>query len=136
MSPNVPTVHVNASLPDILDQMLKADIKRIVVLDEQERAVGIITDGDLVARVGPAERPNVLQALGARVRGKNLEPGSITARDLMSQRVLSAPRETMMTEAITLMLREGRKRLVVVDERGYPIGIVDRQTLMAASLGK
>ena len=38
MSANVPVVHVNTYLPDILDQMLKADIKRIVVLDEQERA--------------------------------------------------------------------------------------------------
>jgi CBS domain-containing protein len=135
MSPDVPVVHVNDDLIDVLKQILRADIKRVVVLDEQDRAVGIITDGDLVARVSPAQRPHVLQALAKRVLGTGALRGNVTARELMSERVLSAPAETTVAEAIALMLREGRKRLVVVDEQGRPIGIVDRQTLLAASLG-
>ncbi len=135
MSPNVPTVHVNDDLVDVLHRILQADIKRVIVLDEQDRPVGIITDGDLVARVNPTIRRNVLQALTARVMGTDIQRGNETARDLMSQQVLSAPPETTVAEAISLMLREGRKRLVVVDTAQHPIGIVDRQTLMAASLG-
>jgi CBS domain-containing protein len=135
MSPNVPIVHVNDDLVDVLKPILRADIKRVVVLDEQDRAVGIITDGDLVARVGPAARPNVLRALAERVLGTGALRGNATARELMSEKVLSAPAETTVTEAIALLLREGRKRLIVVDERGHPIGIVDRQSLLAASLG-
>jgi CBS domain-containing protein len=115
--------------------MLQADVKRVVVLDEQERPVGIITDGDLVARVSPVLRRNVLQALAARVLRSDLSRGEASAREVMSESVLSAPQETTIVEAITLMLREGRKRLVVVDEQGRPIGIVDRQTLLAASIG-
>jgi CBS domain-containing protein len=97
--------------------------------------VGIITDGDVVARVSPVVRRNVLQTLAARVLKTDVSRGQATARELMSEHVLSAPGETTLIEAINLMLREGRKRLVVVDGQGHPIGIVDRQTLMAASLG-
>ncbi len=101
----------------------------------KEKPVGIITDGDLVARVSPVMRSNVLQALAARIMGTNVSRGHATARELMSEKVLLAPGDTTIVEAINLMLHDGRKRLVVVDEQGYPIGIVDRQTLMAASLG-
>lgn len=135
MSPDVPVVHVNDDLVDVLQHMLQADIKRVVVLDEQDRAAGIITDGDVVARVSPVMRQNVLRALVARVLGTGLMRGSVTARELMSEKVLSARPETTVVEAISMMLHEARKRLVVVDEHGKPIGIVDRQTLLAASLG-
>jgi CBS-domain-containing membrane protein len=136
MSRNVPTVRVNDDLVDVLERIITAAIKRVVVLDEQDRAAGIITDGDLVSRVSPALRPNVLQALVARALGAGLKRGYVTARELMSERVLSAPAETPVVEAINLMLRQGRKRLVVVDQAGLPIGIVDRQTLLAACLGR
>ena len=135
MSTDIPLVHANDDLTDVLEKMLKADIKRVVVLDEQERAVGVITESDVVARVSPVERPNILQILAARIVATNVERGHVTARELMSENVLSAPPETTVVDAISLMLRDGRKRLIVVDEHGHPIGIVDRQTLMAASMG-
>jgi CBS domain-containing protein len=135
MSTDVPTVHINDDLADILRHMLRAEIKRVIVLDEQEKPVGIITDGDLVARVNPAVRGSILQALAARVTGTSVSRGQATARDLMSEKVLLATGDTSIVEAVNLMLHEARKRLVVVDEQGHPIGIVDRQTLMAASLG-
>jgi CBS domain-containing protein len=135
MSTDVPLVHTGDDLVDVLQPMLKADIKRVVVVDDQNHPVGIITDGDVVARVSPVMRRNVLQSFAARVLGTDVSRGRATARELMSEHVLSAPRETTVSEAISLMLREGRKRLVVVDADGHPIGIVDRQTLMAATLG-
>lgn len=135
MSSDIPIVHVNDDLADILQRMLQTDVKRMIVLDEQEKPVGIITDGDLVARVSPVMRVNVLQALAARVIGTDVRRGHAAARDLMSEKVLTATKDTTLVEAINLMLHEGRKRLVVVDEHEHPLGIVDRQTLLAASLG-
>lgn len=135
MTSEVPVVHVNDDLTDVLQHLLKADIKRVIVLDEQDRPAGIITDGDLVARVSPVMRRNVLQALAAKMMGTDVKRGEVTAGELMSEHVLTAPPSTSLVEAINLMLHEGRKRVVVVDEQGRPLGIVDRQTLMAASLG-
>ena len=135
MSPNVPTVHVNDALAEVLRQILSASIRRVIVLDEQDRPIGVITDGDVVARVGSEARGSILQALAARVVGAELRPDDVSARELMSQNVLAAPAETSIIDAIDLLLREGRKRLVVVGDDGRPIGMVDRQMLLAASLG-
>ncbi|MBI5960466.1 MAG: DUF190 domain-containing protein [Chloroflexi bacterium] len=136
MTPVVPSVTINDDLVDVLQQMLKTNIRYVVVLDEQQRAAGVITEGDLVARVAPVVRRRLLRAITNRVMGTGLMRGYALARDIMSEHVLSAPQETGIPEAIALMLREGRKRIVVVDDVQHPIGIVDRQTLLAASLGK
>ncbi|MCC7209372.1 MAG: DUF190 domain-containing protein [Anaerolineae bacterium] len=135
MSRRVPAVNVNDDLVDVLQHMLKADISRVVVLDEQARAAGIITDGDIVARVSPPVRPNVLRALAVRVLGTGLMRGDVTARELMSEKVLTTPPDTSVIDAIALMMREGRKQIIVVDEHGRPLGSVSRQALLAASLG-
>ncbi|HML20961.1 MAG TPA: DUF190 domain-containing protein [Aggregatilinea sp.] len=135
MTPGVPSVYINDDLVDVLQQMLKTNIRYVVVLDEQQRAAGVITEGDLVARVAPVMRRNMLRAITERVMGTGLMRGHALARDIMSERVLTALQETSVLDAIALMLREGRKRIVVVDDAGHPIGIVDRQTLLAASLG-
>jgi CBS domain-containing protein len=52
----------------------------------------------------------------------------------MSEDVLTAPPDMPVTEAVALLLRQGRKRLVVVDSDGRAVGLVDRQTLLAASI--
>lgn len=131
----VPSVYINDDLVDVLQEMLKTNNTYVVVLDEQRRPAGVITEGDLVARVTPVVRRSLLRAIADRVMGTGLARGHALARDVMSEQVLTAPQEMTVPEAITLMLREGRKRIVVVDEAKHPIGIVDRQTLLATSLG-
>lgn len=134
MTTPIPAVTINDDLTDVLQQLLKSEAKRVIVLDEQQHPVGIITDGDVVARVSPVIRRNVLQTLTAKVLGTDVKRGEATAGELMSEKVLTAPPDTGVVQAVALMLREGRKRLVVIDEKGQAIGIVDRQTLLAASL--
>jgi CBS-domain-containing membrane protein len=135
MSRDIPAVHVNDDLADVLQAVLRSDLKRVIVLDEQDMPLGIITDSDLVSRVSPVIRRSVLQALAARILGTDIRRGQATARDLMSEHVLSAPADMTLVDGISLMLHDGRKQLVVVDAQGRPLGIVDRQMLLAASAG-
>lgn len=136
VSPVMPHVYINDDLVDVLEQMLAHHSRWVVVLDEQDGAAGIITESDVVARVKPEIRPNVLRTIAQRVLGTGPLRGLVTARELMSEQVLSAPETTGVAEAIALMLQQGRKRLVVVDAANKPVGIVDRQILLAASLGE
>lgn len=127
-------VHVNDDITDVLERLLQSEAKHVIVLDERERPIGIITDGDIVARVSPAARPNILRALAEKVLGAGVIRGEATAGQLMSEDVLTAPPDMPVTEAVALLLRQGRKRLVVVDSDGRAVGLVDRQTLLAASI--
>ena len=136
MSPQVPTVGTGDDLVDVLQQMLQGHLTYVVVLDETGRPAGIITESDLVARVAPPVRRGVLQSLVGRVLGRDVPRGDVYARDLMSEQVLTAPPDMPIADAIALMLREGRKRIVVTGADGRPLGLVDRQALLAASFGE
>ncbi len=132
MSLNMPTVDEDTLLPDIVDKMVDGDWRRVIVVDRHERPVGLITDGDLVARVTPKERSGVVAALLGR--GPTHPSGNIPARKIMSEGVLTGPPETPLAEAVGQMLQRQYKRFVVVDARGKPIGLVDRQTALRALL--
>jgi len=134
MTTPLPAVHVNDDLADVLQSLLQSAVKGVIVLDEREHPVGIITDGDIVARVSPVMRRNVLGAISARVLGTDVKRGEATAGELMSERVVTAPPQMTVVEAISLLLHEGRKRLIVVNDEGQAVGLIDRQTLLAASI--
>ena len=126
---DLPTVHRDAPLPDVVARFLEAGTRRLVVTDDAGRPLGLISDADVVTRVQPASQPGVMQAL----RGKKKVPNEkITASKLMSSEVLSALPTASLVEATHAMLSQKRKWMVVVDAEGKAIGLVDRQVLFRA----
>lgn len=129
MLSEIPTIHEDATLADVTAQFLEAGTRRLIVIDNMGRPLGLISDADAVTRVQPEARRGVMQAL----RGKRNAPDEkITATQLMSSGVLSASPDTSLTEAAHIMLSQKRKWMVVVDEKGKAIGLVDRQVLLKA----
>jgi len=133
MSPSIPVVQEKDDLATIVDTMLEGGSHRVIVVNGKGHAIGLISDSDVVARIQPAEQPDVLAAL----QGKGKAPSSkVTAAELMSPGVLTAKPETALVEAVKLMMSPKRKWLVVVDEKNHPLGLVDRHILLRAmSLG-
>jgi CBS-domain-containing membrane protein/PII-like signaling protein len=133
MSPSIPVVQEKDDLVTIVDTMLESGTHRVIVVNGKGHAVGLISDSDVVARIQPAEQPNMLAAL----QGKGRAPSSkVTAGELMSPGVLTARPETPIVEAVKMMMSPKRKWLVVVDEHDQPLGLVDRHILLRAmSLG-
>lgn len=131
MSPDLPTIHADARLADVVARFLEAGTRRLIVVDDSGHPLGLISDADAVTRVQPAVQRGVLQAL----RGKSKSPDeSITAAQLMSPEVLSAPPNTSLTDAAHMMLSGKRKWMVVVDASGKVAGLVDRQVLFKAMM--
>jgi CBS domain-containing protein len=134
MNGAVPTAPLDADLAEIAEQMAAAELKRVIVVDAQGRAVGIISDADLVSRLKPEAQPKLLSLLMRRGKAERLP--NFTAAELMTPSVLSGPASVTITDAIQQMVAQKRKRFVVVDEAGRPVGIVDRQTLLHAVVGE
>jgi CBS domain-containing protein len=133
MLSDIPTVHQDALLVDVVACFLKTGSRRLVVTDDEDKPIGLISDADAVMRVQPSARRGVLQAL----RGKRSSPDEkATAAQLMSRVVLSASPDTTLTEAAHSMLANKRKWMVVVDAQGKAIGLVDRQILFRALSGR
>lgn len=132
MSPDIPTVSASDGLADVVAAFLEYHSHRLIVIDENGKAIGLISDSDVVTRIQPRERRGILNALQ---RKAPIPPSSKIAEEIMSRGVLSAPSETPVVEAAQKMLSEGRKWLVVIDEHDHPIGLVDRQILFYSILG-
>jgi CBS-domain-containing membrane protein len=125
----VPTVSPGAGLADIVAALLETGMRRVIVVDEEGRPLGLISDSDLVSGVSPREQKGVLSALRRLLPAP---PSQATAAQLMSPGVLTAPPELPLLEAARQMFSEQRKWLVVVDQNKKALGLVDRQVLLKA----
>ena len=127
MSKDVPMVSQDDDLSIIIEKFSKTDAHRLIVVDSEGKAIGLISDSDVVARVQPAKRRNILDAF--RQIGKP-PAGKETAFDLMSPGPLTSAPDLPVVDAIRMMLADARKWLVVVDDKGKPMGLVDRQIML------
>ena len=127
MTGNIPMVGVDDNLGTIIDKFSQSNSNRLIVVDTEGKAVGLICDSDVVVRVQPEKRGSILEAL--RKIGKP-PAGKETAFDLMSTGPLTAPPDLPVVDAIGKMLAESRKWLVVVGGDGRPLGLVNRRILL------
>jgi CBS domain-containing protein len=134
----VPTVHRDTPLAETLDRLLETEKRRAVVVDDANRVVGIITDGDVLQRAARRVRPGALRSLaswfGGGERPEELEVAARgrTAADVMTSPVVTVTPETPIAEAIRLMMSHKIKRLPVVDANGQLVGLVGRAGVLAA----
>lgn len=128
MFSDIPVVPPEADLATIVAALVESGMRRLVVVDDERRPIGLISDSDVVSRVQLPERKGVLRAL----RGAPTPTSAANAQDLMSPNVLTALPNTPLIDAARQMLTLHRKWLVVVDDDGKAIGLVDRQILLKA----
>ena len=133
----VTTVSPMEPLPAVIEAMAGTNLGRVVATDDSGLPLGVISDGDLVARLSPEARPGVVRALLARVGlGTDVElPEGLVAGDVMTTPAITAPESAGISEGMRLLAREGCHSLVLVDEQGRAAGLLDRQALLRALLG-
>ncbi|MBI3890716.1 MAG: DUF190 domain-containing protein [Candidatus Wallbacteria bacterium] len=137
----VPTVHPETPLPEVLQAVVSTRLNRAVVVDSEQRVVGVVTDQELLDRVTPALRPGALRSLMHRLPFVHPDPEELaaeqhanarTASDLMSREVATAREDSLLKDAIAAMLRGNQKLVVVVDAQDRLVGIVDRADILRA----
>ncbi len=129
MSSEIPIINQDDDLSLIVEKFSKTESHRLIVVNQDGKAIGLISDSDVVARVQPHQRRGILEAL------KNIgkpPAGKETAFDLMSPGPLTVAPEITVVEALKMMLADARKWMVVVNEKGHPLGLVDRQMMLEA----
>jgi len=134
MLTNVATVLANASMAEIVSLLVSNVQRRVIVVNEQRHVVGLITDGDLIKRAMPTERSGIIQALSRHGPVKK-DLGHRTANQVMTTPVITVTPETLLPEALQLLLKHRVKRLPVVNETGQLLGLVGRGGILQA-LGK
>jgi CBS domain-containing protein len=131
----VSSVRPETPLPEVIELLLRRNVKAVPVVDERRRVIGIITGGDLLRRGGLDLRLSLKQDLDAdalRQRLAEWAQSRKTARDVMTRPVRTVEAQVDLEAAIRLMVERRVKRLPVVNQRGELIGIVSRADVLRA----
>ncbi len=134
----VPVIAQGTPFIEVLRQVQSTPLHRVIVVNADEKAIGVIGDRDLLISQGLAAPRNPLFALAGRLFlhvpeelfRRRFTQGPPGAQQIMRPRLFSVTPATPIAEALRLMLAHQIKRLVVVDKTGKPLGLVDRQQLL------
>lgn len=128
------TVTPDTPVIDIAALLIDRRISAVPVVDEVGRAIGIVSEGDLLRRceIGTErQRSQWLELLldrSAQAADFSKAYG-LSARDVMTREVISVPPETELGEIARILEQRRIKRVPVVKD-GVPIGIVSRANLL------
>jgi acetoin utilization protein AcuB len=109
-------------------RMMENQIRRLVVVDEDDEVIGIVTDRDLRAVVFAGLAPNSLPPREP-ARGTRRAGDDYTVADLMSKEVVAVDPQTDVREAALLMHNHKFGGLPVLEGR-KAVGMITVQDLM------
>lgn len=135
MMAHVPTVAATAPLAVVVESLVSHARRRVVVIDEDRRVLGIITDGDLIKRATQAERSGIVRSLLRRSALEQAEHFHLQARsaaEVMTSPAITVTPDTSLLDALQLLLRHHIKRLPVIDEQGRLVGLIGRGGILQA----
>jgi len=113
---------------DVVRMLLSADFNSVPVVDDMDRPIGIITQGDLISRGQMPVRLGLMEQLGEENLDAVLKAmASKAARQIMTQPVVTIAEGGQLVEAVDVMLQHNFKRLPVVDAGGKLVGVLARQ---------
>lgn len=139
MTRDVVTVSIKDNVEKCASLLIEHGLSGLPVLDENEKLVGIVTEGDLIRRASRIKGPAVLEVLGGMIYldspkkfiDELKHSMGQKAGDIMSDKIITINEEQTIEEGATLLVEKAVKRLPVVDEKGYLVGIVSRRDIMS-----
>ena len=102
-----PIVRTTTAMPDVIYEMNRKGLGMTCVVDDRDRLVGIITDGDLRRRMASAT--TILDR---------------AAQEVMTSHPITITPETLAVEALNVLERRRITSVVVVDGAGVVRGVV------------
>lgn len=139
MSSPVVSVRPDTPVREIVETMLRSRISGLPVVDEDQRVLGIVTEADLLEKEDrPLPEPPILSWHGRSLRlermmGHYRKATGTTARDVMTENIITAAEDTTAQELAHLMLRHSINRILILRE-GRLAGIVTRADILKVFL--
>jgi CBS domain-containing membrane protein len=137
MTRDVVLVREETPLAEVAAAMGARGISGVPVVAENGGVVGIISEKDILRRMGVAGRQNFMTVVAACLITKgcvSLPSQYQVAKDLMTSPALVIKPTTSVQEISILFAARGVNRVPVVDEAGKLVGIVSRGDLVQTIL--
>jgi CBS-domain-containing membrane protein/PII-like signaling protein len=121
MSKPAITVRAKDSLGLAAARMAKEGVKRLPVLDEKNRLVGVLSRVDVLRLVTEKEARKLTAPLGA----------AISVRDVMSPSIPVVQEKDDLATIVDTMLEGGSHRVIVVNGKGHAVGLISDSDVVA-----
>jgi len=133
MTDQVVAVRRDASFKEMASRLRAFRVSAFPVIDENRRVIGVVSEADLLAKEALADdHAGIPAAITGILHHKDHQKAEgLTAGDLMTHPAVTVRPEDSVEHAARLMYTLQVKRLPVVDQGGYLVGIVSRTDLLA-----
>lgn len=139
MEPEVITVKADATVQELADLLAEKKISGVPVVDDQNRVVGIVSEGDLVSLDADIHFPHYIELLGniiylesVKKYEERLRKAAATlVRDLMTTEVVTVQKDASLAEIATLMTDKQVNRVPVL-AGDVLVGIIARADVVRA----
>jgi CBS domain-containing protein len=134
------TTSPSASVEAAVKTMEEHQISGLPVVDEGNRVVGILSEGDLLIRESPMKQPLYMTLLGSIIYFESptqfhqhiKKSLGMLVQDVMTAKPITISPEASLSEAAQVMLEKRVNRLPVVDAEQKLVGILTRHDLVSA----
>ncbi len=135
MTPAPKKVSIDTSLDEVARLLLSSTFTGLPVVDEGDRPVGVISQGDLIYKAGMPIRLGLLAESGQERVSSVLEAlKPRTAKEVMTKPAVVIGQDDLVTDAVSLMLKKQVKRLPVVNADGKLVGVLSRLDVFHTTL--
>lgn len=139
MQTNVITIKEDGTVQELAELLAKKKISGVPVVDDQNRVVGIASEGDLVSADADIHFPHYIELLGNIIYLESVKKyeerlekaAAASVGDIMTQDVITVQGGAPLHEIATIMTDRKVNRLPVVDG-DVLVGIVTRADLVRA----
>lgn len=120
-------IEADTLLSDVVQLLLPSVFTGLPVVDEHDRPIGVVTQGDLIRKGGMPLRLGLLAESDEGRRDAVLaQLAERRAAEVMTAPAITVAEDRPLTEAVELMLSRRVKRLPVVDRSGCLTGMLSR----------
>jgi arabinose-5-phosphate isomerase len=113
----LPTVHKSALINEALLEMTEKQLGMTAIIEDDNRLLGIFTDGDL-----------------RRMLAKNIDLRKTCILDVMTPNCTVIKADALAAEAMQIMEQKKINALIVVDDRQHAIGAINMHDLVRAGI--
>jgi len=141
MTTRVITVSPDSDVSEAVRLMVEYDVSGLVVVDENKKVVGIITESDIINLL-KSSFPEISVSLnvslslllllkkGLSIYREAKKIAKFKVKDLMSKKIFYVRPEDTIEEAARIMSEKHVRRLPVVDNEGRLVGVISRSDIL------
>ncbi len=138
MTKKVITINKNASVEKLSELLLKNKISGVPVVDDDDKLVGVATEGDLIVRDSDLHFPRYFKLLDSIIYLESLNKFKSNLKkylgtkveDIMTAKVRTVREDTLVSEVANIMIRNNVNRVPVLNRKGDLAGIITRADIV------